>query len=231
MKISVILTSFNRPYWVRQAIKSVLDQTYKNYQLVIVDESNLFDIMVLMKEFNLTEVKVIKNVVSPGQRSQTNRLSININAGLHFATGDLICYLADDDYYYPTWFEHAVAYFKEAPHVGAAFGKLVYSNNREMEFLTEPAPVNLRFFNQILENPFDKIDHNQAMHKRFNPPLTWSEHMNTVGGPDAYFFRDVARTFPFYPIQAFAAVKRVHPKNLQSSLKDYYAGAIDGSRE
>jgi spore maturation protein CgeD len=231
MKVSVILASFNRPYWVRQAIKSVADQTYKDYQLVVIDESNIMDIHEVVKEFKLTEVVVRKNLVAPDQRSKTNRLSMNINEGLKVATGDLICYLADDDYYYPTWFEQAVTFFKSVPQVGAAFGKLVYSNSREMEFITDPAPVNLRFFNEVLSNPFDKLDHNQAMHKRFDPPLEWSENLQNVGGPDAYFFRDVSKTFPFYPIQTFAAVKRVHSKNLQSSLKEYYAGKIDGSRE
>lgn len=176
MKVSVILTSFNRPYWVRQSIRSVADQTYKDYQLVVVDESNIMDIAEVVKEFKLTEVVVRKNLVAPSQRSTTNRLSMNINEGLRLATGDVICYLADDDYYYPTWFEQAVAFFKSAPRVGAVFGKLVYSNSKEMEFITNPAPVNLRFFNQVLSDPFDKIDHNQAMHKRFDPPLQWSEN-------------------------------------------------------
>lgn len=231
MKVSVILASFNRPYWVRQAIKSVADQTYKNYQLVVVDESNILDIHEVVREFKLTEVAIKKNLVAPEQRSKTNRLSMNINEGLRAATGDLICYLADDDYYYPTWFEQAVAFFKSSPGVGAAFGKLVYSNSREMEFITDPAPVNLRFFNEVLSNPFDKVDHNQAMHKRFDPPLSWSENLQDVGGPDAYFFRDVAKTFPFHPIDSFAAVKRVHSKNLQVSLKDYYGGKMNGVRE
>lgn len=231
MKISTILTSFNRPYWVRQAIKSISDQSYKNYQLVVVDESNIFDINQVVKEFPLTEVVVRKHLVSPAQRGSTNRLSVNINDGLQAATGDVISYLADDDYYFPNWFQDAADFFKSRPMVGAVFGKLVYSNAREMEFNKEPAPVNLRFFNQVLADPFDKIDHNQAMHKRFDPPLRWREDPGLIGGPDAYFFRDVSRTFPFYPIPTFSAVKRVHPKNLQSCLNEYHAGKIDGARE
>lgn len=231
MKVSVVLASFNRPYWVRQSIKSVADQTYKNYQLVIVDESNLFEMTDVVKEFNLTEVVVVKSLVDPKQRAKMNRLSININEGLKHANGDLICYLADDDYYYPTWFEKAVEFFKSLPNVGAGFGKLVYSNTKEMEFITDPAPVNLRFFNAVLANPFDKVDHNQGIHRRFDPPLRWPEDPGVIGGPDAYFFRDVSKTFAFHPIHAFAAVKRVHPKNLQSSLKDYHAGVLDGPRE
>jgi len=231
MKVSVILTSFNRPKWVRQSIQSIVNQTHKNYQLVVVDESNLFDIHKLVKEFNLTEVVPLFSPVDPRQRATMNRLSININAGLRRATGDVVCYLADDDYFYPTWFADAVGYFKRNPQVGAVFGKLTYSDSPDMVFPQNPAPVNLRFFNQVLPNPFDKVDHNQAMHRRFDPPLLWSEDPKVVGGPDAYFFKDVSRTFPFYPVPVFSAVKRVHKKNLQSNLKEYYAGKVDGARE
>ena len=231
MKVSAILASFNRPKWVRQAIKSVADQTYKNYQLIVVDESSLFDIHEVVKEFKLSEVVVKKHQVSPAQRGSMNRLSININDGLKHATGDVICYLADDDYYFPNWFEDAVGRFKAAPQVGAVFGKLVYSNSQEMEFNKEPAPVNLRFFDQVLADPFDKIDHNQAMHRRFDPFLPWPEGKDIIGGPDAYFYRQVSRSFPFHPVHAFAAVKRVHPKNLQNCLKEYHAGKVDGVRE
>lgn len=231
MKVSVILASYNRPQWVRQSIKSIADQTHKDYQAVIIDESDAFDIHEVVKEFELTEVSVKKCVVSKDQRATTNRLSININTGLDRATGDLVCYLADDDYLYPNWFADAVAFFEAHPKVSAAFGKLVYSDSREMVFPTDPPPVNLRFFDKIMTDPFDRIDHNQGIHRRFDPPIKWNEHVNNVGGPDAYYWRDVARHHWFYPIPVFAAVKRVHKKNLQSSLKDYYSGSLGGVRE
>lgn len=231
LKVSTILTSFNRPQWVRQSIRSIEQQTYKNYQLVIVDESDLFDIHEVVREFKLSEVVVRKNLVSSDQRKSSNRLSININEGLTVANGDLVCFLADDDYYYPNWFQDAVTFFRNAPQAGAAFGKLTYSDSKEMIFPDNPAPVNLRFFNCILDNPFDKVDHNQAMHRKIDPPVRWSENPGDVGGPDAYYFRDVSKTYKFFPIPVFAAVKRVHPKNLQSTLKEYYAGEMRGARE
>jgi len=231
LKVSTILTSYNRPGWVRQSIRSIEQQSYKNYQLVIVDESDLFDIHELVKEFRLTEVVIRKNLVSSDQRKSTNRLSMNCNEGLSVANGDLVSFLADDDYYYPNWFQDAVSFFRNQPQAGAAFGKLTYSDSKDMVFPTDPAPVNLRFFPTILENPFDKVDHNQAIHRRIDPPVRWSENPGNIGGPDAYYFRDVSKTYKFYPIPVFAAVKRVHPKNLQSCLTEYHNGTIHGARE
>jgi len=109
MKVSCILVSYNRPRWVRQAIKSVADQTHKDYQLIVIDESDIFDIHEAVKEFSLTQCDVRVVQVAAEQRRNQNRLSINLNAGVALATGDLLCYLADDDYFYPTWFERASA--------------------------------------------------------------------------------------------------------------------------
>jgi spore maturation protein CgeD len=231
VKISVILASYNRPQWVRQAIRSIVNQTHKDYQAIVVDESDAFDIHEVVKEFKLTETVVMQYSVSPEQRAVTNRLGININLGLSAAKGDLVCYLGDDDYYYPNWFADAAAFFSEHGNVGAGFGKLVYSNSREMVFPTDPAPVNLRFFNEIVMEPFDRIDHNQGIHRRFDPPIRWTEDPGAVGGPDAYYWRDVARQYPFHPIPVFAAVKRVHKKNLQSNLPGYYSGKLEHIRE
>jgi spore maturation protein CgeD len=229
MKVSCILVSYNRPRWVRQAIKSVADQTHKDYQLIVIDESDIFDIHEAVKEFSLTQCDVRVVQVAAEQRRNQNRLSINLNAGVALATGDLLCYLADDDYFYPTWFERASAFFEANPDIHAGYGKLVYSNSQTMEFTTEPAPVNLRFFKGPLRDPFDRIDHNQGIHRRFTPPFSWPETIGTVGGPDAYYYRDIGREHLFHAIDAWAAVKRVHPKNLQVCMPEYESGSISGT--
>lgn len=231
MKVSCILVSYNRPKWVRQAIKSIADQTHRDFQLIVIDESTILEIDDVLKEFELPEVVFRKHLVSPLQRRSQNRLSINLNIGLALVTGDLVCFLADDDYFYPTWFEQASAFFESHPEICSGYGKLVYSASPEMEFITTPAPVNLRFFEGQVADPFDKIDHNQGIHRRFDPPFRWPETLGTVGGPDAYYFREVSKKGAFHAIDAWAAVKRVHPKNLQNCMTGYMSGSIGGPRE
>jgi glycosyltransferase involved in cell wall biosynthesis len=231
MKISCILVSYNRPRWVRQAIKSVSDQTHKDYQLVVIDESDVFDIHEAVKEFPLTQCDVRKYEVTQAQRRSQNRLSMNLNVGVGIADGGLFCFLADDDYFYPTWFEQASAFFDSHPDVQAGFGKLVYSDSPDMVFTTEPAPVNLRFFKGPIRDPFNKIDHNQGIHRRFTPAFKWPENLGAVGGPDAYYYRDIGKQHLFHAIDAWAAVKRVHAKNLQACMGEYECGSISGLRE
>jgi spore maturation protein CgeD len=231
MKVSCILVSYNRPKWVRQSIKSIADQTHRDFQLVVIDESTIFDIHEVLKEFDLPDYVARQYKVCGERRRYQNRLGVNLNVGMALATGDLLCFLADDDYFYPTWFAEAVAFFEKNPKIHAGYGKLVYSDSPDMVFTTEPAKCNLRFFKGPLQDPFNKIDHNQGIHRRLKPPCRWPETLGTVGGPDAYYYREVGKRHAFHAIDAWAAVKRVHPKNLQNCMSQYMSGSINGPRE
>jgi hypothetical protein len=52
-----------------------------------------------------------------------------------------------------------------------------------------------------------------------------------VSAPDGIFMRAVGARHPFHPISAFAAVKRMHGKNLQQAVPQYLAGKMKGARE
>ena len=228
MKVSCILASYNRPNWVRQAIGSVAAQTHKDYQLIVIDDSTIFKVSDAVKEFPLTEVKVVHFDVKTEDRRKKNRLSININHGLKLATGGLVCYLGDDDYYYPDWFRSASDFFESAPSIHAGFGKLRYTRSREREY---PKEGEIRFFETPLKDPYCRLDHNQIIHRRFTPPVPWDEALHTVSAPDGLFMRAVGAKYPFHPIHAFAAVKRLHDKNLQQAVPEYRAGKLEGPRE
>lgn len=230
MKVSCILTSFNRPLWVSDAIRSVALQTHKDIELILIDESDAFDIGEVLHDFDLPVI-LRRFHISPEQRRLENRLSINCNLGLSLATGDFVCFLADDDYYYPGWFAAAVNWFEANPEKHAAFGKLVYSYDRYMGFERNPSPSVIRYYPEPISDPFGKLDHNQVIHRRFNPPYAWPLQISTIGGPDAYYFREIAKDNMFWPIDALACVKRLHKKGLMESQQMYLGGGMEGLRE
>lgn len=228
MKISCILTSFNRPTFVRDALKSVADQTHKDYELFVMDDSNQMDIGPIVKEFSFTEVHVHHEDVTPEGRASVNRLSVNINKALRLAKGDLVCFLADDDYYFPEWFERANAHFEKHPDQHVGFGILKYSYDREVD-LRDSGEI--RFWDQVIIAPFGQLDHNQVMHRRFDPPKKWNEGIGTAMNPDAWYWNDIAMVHPFHPIVAWAAVKRIHEKNLQNHISELQAAKLNDLRE
>jgi glycosyltransferase involved in cell wall biosynthesis len=231
MKVSCILTSFNRPVWIKDSLRSIKNQTHGDVQLIVIDESETFDIHKVVESFHFTDVIVKHFDVKPEERRLANRLSINCNLGLSLAAGELICFLADDDYFYPSWFGAAVQHFRKNPTTQAGFGRLVYSDSIRMVLPEDPAPSKVRWYREAVKDPMNKLDHNQVIHRRFDPPFRWPDGAATIGGPDGYYFREISDRCAFEPIDAFTAVKRLHKKGLMESQAIYLGGAMEGSRE
>lgn len=228
MKITCIIASYNRPKFLREALKSIVNQTHKDYQVVIVDDSTKMNVFDVVREFDFTESRVIHERVSAEERAKTNRLGTNINLGLRHATGDIICYLADDDAYFPTWFEKLSDYFETHPDVQVGFGILKYCQ----DVLDFAESGEIRFWSEVIPDPSVKLlDHNQVAHRRWDPPQKWQENLGTESNVDYWFFTQIANFHKFYPIDAWAAIKRLHSKNLQNNISLYQSGKMDDLRE
>jgi len=230
MKVTCILTSFNRPNWVRHALGSLAGQTHPDVEVLLFDDSSVFDIEPVAREFRFRSIRVFKNQVSPEDRRSQNRLGINCNRGLHEATGDLVSYLCDDDYYHPGWFKDAVAYFSRPENAGkkVAYGILTYSRSAEMVY---PSSGHQLFRDGVLSAPSCAVDHNQVIHRRLEPPLLWPEK-GAIGAPDAVYFTKLAKAgHLFYPIRSHAVVKRLHSKSLQKTHAELGTSEGESIRE
>jgi len=229
MKISCILTSFNRPKYVRQALRSVEMQTHKDYELFVMDESNIFDIHKTVAAFKFPSVVVKHYDIDKVTRSHQGRMSIKINDALRLATGDLICYLCDDDYYFPNWFHDANEFFEDAPQVTVAFGVLLQKETDNVDLSNSGGYR--RFFNHAITEPAGKLNHNQVIHRRLDPPLLWPEERTYISAPDAYYFAALANAHVFVPLETMAAVRREHSLSLQKTLQAHVDAQVEGARE
>lgn len=101
--VSVIIPVFNREKTVLKAIQSVLDQTYKDIELIIVDDNSTDNTLEVVKRYLEGEenVKILKNQNSKG-------VSGARNFGMQNATGEYIAFLDSDDEYLPNHIEDSV---------------------------------------------------------------------------------------------------------------------------
>lgn len=232
MKISCILTSFNRPTWIRDALKSLEWQTYRDFEVILMDDSSIFDVRPVAKSFDLPELRVFHSDVSPEQRAEEYRLSINMNAALHEVDGDLICFLCDDDYYSPTWFEKAHTFFSRSHNLDkiAGYGRLIHSETRRFAM---PTKGEKRWPGTLLTQPLRNLDHNQVMHRRLNPPCKWPEGLDHPDCPDGIYFEEIVKAgHAFHPINTLAVVKRMHPKTVGVTWKsEIRAMKAEGKRD
>lgn len=105
--VSVIIPSYNHADFVRESILSVVNQSYQNIELIVIDDGSKDDsiavILALKEDYNFEVV------------TRENRgLSFTLNEGINLASGKYICILASDDYYLSSRVKSAVSVLEES---------------------------------------------------------------------------------------------------------------------
>lgn len=103
--VSAIITTHNRQDLMVRAVKSVLNQTYKNLELIVVDDASDERADELLKEFNLQYLYIPKEESKGGNHAR--------NIGILTAKGEYVAFLDDDDYWLPSKIEKQVALIEE----------------------------------------------------------------------------------------------------------------------
>lgn len=96
-KISIILPTYNADKVLANAIKSVKNQTYENWELIIVENGKKGKAEQIIKEFKDKRIKYVYQDVANVSEAR--------NTGLNIATGDYIAFLDSDDRYDSTFLE------------------------------------------------------------------------------------------------------------------------------
>ena len=66
--ISVLLSVFNEEKYIVDAITSVLDQTYENFELIIIDDASTDNTLEILKSFN-DRCKYVTNIIKSGSKN------------------------------------------------------------------------------------------------------------------------------------------------------------------
>lgn len=99
MRFSVIIPNFNSKEWWKRLIKSIEEQTYKDYEVIIVDDMSTDD-----SDYEIAQYIFPKQICGLNwilYRNETKRLNGGTrNVGVSMAQGDYIIFIDCDDYFY-----------------------------------------------------------------------------------------------------------------------------------
>lgn len=109
--VSVVMASYNRVAYLERSINSYLNQTFKNSELVFVDDGSTdgtFDYLqsLMQKHQNIRYL-----------RHSNRNVSMSKNAGILAAIGKYIAFLDSDDAYLPDYLEKRIKYMEAQPHM------------------------------------------------------------------------------------------------------------------
>lgn len=117
--VSVLMTCYNREKYITEAIESVLASSYKNFELIIVDDASADNTVSIAESFGARDsrVKVFVNESNLGDYKNRNKAA-------SFAKGKYIKYLDSDDIIYPWGLAAMVSCMQQFPSAG--FGLISY---------------------------------------------------------------------------------------------------------
>lgn len=122
-KISVVMGLFNTPYnYLEATMKSILAQTVKDFELIIIDDASTIEYTEFFKKFSDNRIKyskLDKNCGPGGAR----------NIGIKQAQGEYIAIVDSDDVYFPNRLELQMDFLDKNPDISLISGGFKQSNN------------------------------------------------------------------------------------------------------
>ena len=115
-KISVILTVYNRAHFLRRCIDSLLNQSFKDWELIIVDDGSNDNSIEILNEYELNyeNIKVFQQ--------ENKKLPLSRNKGIELSEGEYITFLDSDDEYVKDHLLKRIEYMEMHPEIDLIHG-------------------------------------------------------------------------------------------------------------
>ena len=162
--ISIIMPAYNAGRFIKEAIHSVLAQTYSQWELLIVDDAsadNTSDIVNTISDTRIRYQRMARIGSPAGVR----------NVGLRMAKGEFIAFLDADDLYFPDTLEKFLKRLQNNPHACAAYG---FATN--MDEAGAPLPNNVRLIPKSASQNGLVTNTNES---DYSPYLVSDQHAHT----------------------------------------------------
>ena len=126
-KVSVVIPAYNHEEYVGEAIQSVLDQTFQDFELIIINDGSTDNTEVEILKFKDERIRYF---------SQENRgLSATLNRGIELARGEYFNFLPSDDAFLPQKLEVQLEAFEKSEDIGVVFSyqKVIDAEGNEIK--------------------------------------------------------------------------------------------------
>jgi len=128
--VSVLMTVYNREKYITEAIESVLQSTYSDFELIIVDDRSIDNSLDIALSFAKKDrrIQVIRNQFNLGDYPNRNKAAL-------LARGKYLKYLDSDDILYPHGLEVMVSSMESFQEAGSGFPDFQYQGKEHLPYL------------------------------------------------------------------------------------------------
>ena len=138
-KVSIIIPVYNVSGYIKECLDSVINQTYKNLEIIIINDNSTDNTMDIVNSYKDKRIKVINLVKNSG-------VSIARNKGVEISTGDYVCFLDSDDCWNLEKIEKQVNFIKNKTFI---YSDYEFYNNGKKHRVSVPKSLT---YKQALKN-------------------------------------------------------------------------------
>ena len=153
-KVSIIIPCYNHELYIAEAIESALNQTYKNIEIVVINDASTDNSENIIN----TYAQKYKNIVFLNKKENKGVVFCR-NLAISKSSGEYILPLDGDDKIAPTFVEKAVSILNNSQNVRIAYSRVKYFGANEKEFELGPfSPESIIFSNCITNTSMYRKD-------------------------------------------------------------------------
>lgn len=206
--VSVVMPAYNGEKYIGEAIESVLNQTYSNWELVIVEDCSTDSTLKVIREYRDERIKLLCNTENMGIAATTNKAIEN-------SSGKYIALLDDDDVSETERLQLQVDYLESHPEIdilGGGFSR-IDGESRFTGYHREPRRNPNYIKAMLLLGNLDFANSTAMIRSDFlkNNHLSYKE--NCYGMQDYRFYIDASKVGKISSIPNFLLRYRVHDEN------------------
>lgn len=109
-RVTVLMPVYNGEPYIGQSIRSILDQTYTDFEFLIIDDGSTDTSIQTIQSFNDPRIRLVQNEHNLGQTATLNR-------GLELARGEFVARIDQDDLSHPSRLAEQVSYLDNHPNI------------------------------------------------------------------------------------------------------------------
>ena len=208
--LSVLMPVFNSERFVAEAIESILNQSFKDFEFLILDDASTDKSIEIIKDFKNKDsrIKVFQNEKNLGVVESRNKL-INLSKGKYIA------WLDSDDIALPNRFEEEIKFLEEHPEIGmvGAYPEIIDENGKKLGiwlFEIDPKKLKIELF---FHSPFLS---SSVMIRRSSLPIELYDPRFQVA-EDFDLYSKIAEKSDIANIPKFLVKYRINSKGLSKS--------------
>lgn len=203
--LTVLLPVYNGEKYVADAVESILNQSYSEFELLIIDDGSTDDSYKIISAYSDPRIRILKNEENRG-------LIYSLNRGIKEAKGKFVARLDADDYALPVRLELQMSFMNENPEVALCSTGFIVDNGtskREVTYKSRHNEIKFDFLNQCHICHGSAVWNNDLLKKNnlfFNPEFSHAE--------DFDLFARIMEMFPVHNLPEKLSVIRKHSENV-----------------